>query len=388
MMKHLFSLLLVLCLGLCICVGASAESAAFRPEEAVAFASELKEQAMQSQLLNDPTDEDALSEDGYALSYSFATLYADRPEMTAETVLSAAMITDSAFSAPRGIQMNTHYPELLAAFRNDNPSLNGSREGALLYLEGDVSSGYIYGQALRDGQRIRSIEYGAFAPSGDGYTRIALTFSIEMDLVSAIRLEGLSETADASAAAELFAGLQSLGAETGYIQYLSSWNGLDLTPFDETDLSFSGLSFLTLQPENLGSLAEDVLVSNDEDGWLRVVNTNDYSATFTCREDGSEARIAYLELLSDDVEGPRGVRLGDSISMDLNRFRHGETEPSESGSTEVLYGTEGTAPWGKAYYLDGDGMTLRYVTAAGGREVELYLHYVGSELSEIRLSAK
>ena len=131
-----------------------------------------------------------------------------------------------------------------------------------------------------------------------------------------------------------------------------------------------------------------MLVSNDEDGWLRVVNTNDYSATFTCREDGSEARIAYLELLSDDVEGPRGVRLGDSISMDLNRFRHGETEPSESGSTEVLYGTEGIAPWGKAYYLDGDGMTLRYVTAAGGREVELYLHYVGSELSEIRLSAK
>ena len=33
-------------------------------------------------------------------------------------------------------------------------------------------------------------------------------------------------------------------------------------------------------------------------------------------------------------------------------------------------------------------MTLRYVTAAEGREVELYLHYVGSELAEIRLSAK
>ena len=103
---------------------------------------------------------------------------------------------------------------------------------------------------------------------------------------------------------------------------------------------------------------------------------------------GSSARIAYLELNSDDVEGPRGVQLGDSVSMDLNRFRSGENEISADGLTEILYGTEGVVPWGKAFYLDGDGMTLRYVTAAEGREVELYLHYVGSELAEIRLSAK
>ena len=388
MMKHLLSMLLVLCVTLCPVAWAFADAGAFTPEEAAAFASEMKEKALQSDLLNDPSDEDALSEDGYALSYAFATLYASRPEMTDDTQLSAIMITDPALSAPRGIQVNAHYSDLLSAFRNDNPTLEGSREGALLYLEGDEASGYAYGQALRDGQRIRSIEYGSVMPSGDGYTRIALTFSIEMNLVSAIRLEGLTESIDASAAAVRYSDLQSLGNEKGYIQYPSSWNGLELTPFSEEDLAFSGIHFLTLQPENLGNLAEDVLVSNDEDGWLRVVNTDDFSATFTCREDGSEARIAYLELTSDDVEGPRGVRLGDSISMDLSRFRNGEAEVSEDASSEILYGTEGTAPWAKAYYLDGDGMTLRYVTIAGGREVELYLHYVGSELSEIRLSAK
>ena len=388
MMKHLLSLLLVFCLVLGGTAWASAEAGAFTLEEATAFASALKEKAMQSDLLNDPTDEEALSEDGYALSYAFATLYTDRPEMTENTLLSALMITDASLSAPRGVQINTHYPDLLAAFRNDNASLDGSREGALLYLDGDETAGYVYGQALRDGQRIRSIEYGAVTPSGDGYTRIALTFSIEMNLVSAIRLEGLTEITDAASVAAQFSDLRALGAESGYVQYPSSWNGLDLTPFGEEDLTFSGLNFLTLQPEQLGNLAEDVLVSNDEDGWLRVVDTNDYSATFTCQEDGSEARIAYLELTSDEVEGPRGVRLGDSISMDLNRFRFGESEASEDGSTEMLYGTEGTAPWAKAWYLDGDGMTLRYITAADGREVELYLHYVGSELTEIRLSAR
>ncbi len=388
MMKCLLSLLLALCLTLSLAGLASAEPQAITAEEMIAFAAELKETALQSQLLNDPANEDALSEDGYALIYDFATLYADRPEMTPDTLLSAAIITDEDLPVLRDVRIDTYYPELLTAFRNDNPELSGNKEGALLYLEGDEVSGYVYGRVLRDGQRIRSVEYGAVTSTDGSYSRIALTFSVTYNLVSSIRLEGLTEVTDASVIGSQLAELQALGAENSYIQYKASWNGLDLTPFSEEDLAFSGISFLDLQPESFGNLAEDVLVSNDEDGWLRVVNTSDYSATFTCGEDGSNAQIAYLELLSEDVEGPRGVRLGDTFSMDFNRFRNGENETSEDGVTELLYGTEGIAPWGMAFYLDGDGMTLRYVTTADGREVELYLHYIGSELSEIRLSAK
>ena len=388
MMKHLLSMLLVLCVTFGMALPASADPGALSIEEIFDFEDTLKEMALQSELLNDPRDEESLSEDGYAFVYSFGTLYADQPEMTKETQLTAAMITDFGAVAPRGIQLNAHYPDLLSAFRNDNPSLDGNRGGALLYLDGNDASGYAYGRVLRDGQRLRSVEYVAMVPAGDGFCRPSLTFTIEMDLVSSIRLEGITEIYDSSVISSQLEEMRSLGAESGYTQFPVSWNGLDLTPFGEDDLTFSGISFLSLQPESFGPLAEDVLVSNDEDGWLRVVNTEDYSATFTCAEDGSDARIAYLELNSDDVEGPRGVQLGDSVSMDLNRFRSGENEISADGLTEILYGTEGVVPWGKAFYLDGDGMTLRYVTAAEGREVELYLHYVGSELAEIRLSAK
>ena len=388
MMKCLLSLLMALCLTLSPAGLASAEPEAITAEEMISFAAGLKETALQSQLLNDPANEDALSEDGYALIYDFATLYADRPEMTPDTLLSAAIITDEDLPVLRDVRIDTYYPELLTAFRNDNPELRGSKEGSLLYLEGDEVSGYVYGRVLRDGQRIRSVEYGAVTPSDGGYSRIALTFSVTYNLVSSIRLDGLTEVTDASVIDSQLAELHALGTENSYVQYKASWNGLELTPFSEEDLTFSGISFLDLQPESFGNLAEDVLVSNDEDGWLRVVNTNDYSATFTCGEDGSNAQIAYLDLLSEDVEGPRGVRIGDTFSMDFNRFRNGEDETSEDGVTELLYGTEGVAPWGMAFYLDGDGMTLRYVTAADGREVELYLHYIGSELSEIRLSAK
>ena len=388
MMKRLFSLLLALCLMAVLSPWAAAESEAVTQEELAAFVDTLKEKALQGQLLNNPSDEEALSEDGFALVCSFATLYAEQPELTANTQISAAVITDMDTDGPRGIRINAHYPDLLSAFRNDNPLLNGSRTGALLYLDGDESSGFGYGRVLRDGQRLRTVEYGAVMPSDAGFSRFSLTFSVEMDLVAAIRVDGLTDKMDAAAVSSLPAELTDLGTDIGYTQFRSSWNGQDLTPFGEEDLIFSGLRFLSLQPETFGALAEDVLVSNDEDGWLRVVNTNDFSATFTCEADGSNARIAYLELMSDEVEGPRGVRLGDSVSMDFNRFRSGDGEASEDGTTEMLYGTEGTAPWGKAFYLDGDGMTLRYVTAAEGKDVELYLHYVGSELTEIRLSAR
>ena len=387
-MKHMLSLLLALCLAFSFTAAAAADAAAVTSDEIAAFAATLLETARQSELQNDPAGEEALSEDGYAMVYPFGTLYADRTEMTEETRLAAAMITDPEIAGPRGIRINAHYPDLLTVFRNDNPTLDGSRDGALLYLEGDETSGFTYGQVLRNGQRIHSVEYGAVLPAENGFSRASLTFSVEMDLVSTIRVEGLTETTDAEAAAALLADLQTLQQEKGYTQFIPSWTGTDLTPFGPEDLTFSGIHFLSLQPGDFGPLAEDVLVSNDEDGWLRVVNNADFSATLVCNEDGSNAKISYLELVSDAVEGPRGVRLGDSISMDLNRFRSGDGEISDDALYEMLYGTEGAAPWGKAFYLDGDGMTLRYVTEAEGSEVELYLHYSGNELSEIRLSAK
>ncbi len=388
MMKHLLSLLLVLCMAVSLAGAASAEAEALTLSEMEAFAAELKDRALASELLNDPADEDALSEDGYAMIYDFAALYCDRPAMTAETKLSAAMIRDEEVAVVRGVRLNAYYPEVIAAFRNDNPSLDGSRSGALLYLEGDAETGFVYGLALRDGQRLKSLEYGAVIPAEGGYTRAALTFSVDMNLISGIRLEGLTEITDAEAVASLISELQTLDEDRGYTEFPVSWTGTDLAVFGEEDLTFSGIRFLELQPDSFGSLAEDILMSNDEDGWLRVVNTEDYSATFLCDENGNNARITYLELTSDRVDGPRGVRLGDSFSMDFNRFRNGEGEVAADGLSEMLYGTEGTAPWGKAFYADSDGMSLRYVTVSQGREVELYLYYEGNELTEIRLSAR
>ena len=80
------------------------------------------------------------------------------------------------------------------------------------------------------------------------------------------------------------------------------------------------------------------------------------------------------------------MRLGDLFHEDLCRFRNGEGGLDESGLREVLYGTEGTAPWGLADYSDGGEITLRYVTPTlGGPDVELILRYQDTVLSGIIL---
>ena len=178
MMKRMLSLLLALCLAVSLAAPAAADGTALSADEIAAFAAELVETARQSELQNNPADEEALSEDGFAMVYPFGTLYADRTALDDGAHLAAAMITDPEIDGPRGIRVNAHYPELLTVFRNDNPTLDGSRDGALLYLDGDQASGFTYGQVLRNGQRLRSVEYGAVVPAAGGYSRTAVNFSV------------------------------------------------------------------------------------------------------------------------------------------------------------------------------------------------------------------
>ena len=85
-----------------------------------------------------------------------------------------------------------------------------------------------------------------------------------------------------------------------------------------------------------------------------------------------------------DRYASRIIRLKDGrVTDDSDPF---EGEADESGLTEVLYGTVGTAPYGLAEYGDGTEMTLRYVTQTlGGPDVEMILRYHDTVLSEILL---
>ena len=95
-----------------------------------------------------------------------------------------------------------------------------------------------------------------------------------------------------------------------------------------------------------------------------------------------------LLITKDGLEGPRGVRCGDTFTSVYNRFRNGMGEYGDDG-VEMLYGENGVGSYGKATYGDDASARLRYAfDLADGRNVVLQLDFTVMTLSEIILFAE
>ncbi len=385
MMKKILCLVLVL--TVCAVLPAAAEEAQpVTAEELDTLLAEVRAKALTEELLNDPADEAAQNEDGTLFFYETAKIYAAGATFDAETPVNALVIEHSEEAVIRGVWVASFQEDAIAAFPNGNPELAGTREAALLYLS-MTDGGFLYGRVLRDGQRLTALEYGEVLPAGEGFRRVAVTFDLLEGLVSGIRVDGLNPAEgllDAPFANEFLKELEDLKSCDGYRAVKTSKNGLELTPFDEKDLSFSGIFYPALQPDSLPGKAESDLIDNEDGTWLLRCESAEYEAVFTCGANGEDAKILSFTLRDEAAEGPRGVRLGDLFSEDFCRFRNGEHEMGED-LTEVLYGDGVTAPWGAAVYDPAD-MSLRYVTATEeGAEVMLILRFEDNYLTEIML---
>ena len=390
MMKKILCLIAALTLFAVIPAAAEDAGSPVTAAELAALLESVRSEALASSPLNDPADESAQSEDGTLFRYEIARIYAEGTKLSADTPVNALVYEDSEGPVFRGTGIDTTLADLLAAYPLNNPELAGTREEAVLYLADTEEGGFVYGRVLRDGQRISAVEYGEFLPEGELFRRAAVTYTMTQGLVSSIRVEGLNpagpDGTDAASAEEFLADLRDLYGRNDYRMVKTSRNGLDLMPFAEEDLIFSGISYLTLTPDSLPGMPERELIDNEDGTWIMRCDGDGYEAVFRCGANGENAELLSFSILDDETEGPRCVRLGDLFSDDFNRFRNGENEMSED-LTELLYGTEDSAPRGFASYDSAGGeMSLLYVTpVSGGSQVELILKYTDNVLTEIIL---
>ena len=355
MQKRLFGLLCALVMAaLCLPVLAEDTGDALTLEELEAWVESYKERALAAEPMNDPTEDAAFSEDGYAFIYDFATLYMDRPEMTEDSVVRNLVVTAPDEAGPRGTCIDMQPTEVLAAFYNENPSLAGDRGFATLYLSNMMPAGAQWAWVQRDGQRILTIQYAIqeqAATGGDGYTDAGLIYTVQDDLVVAIRAYGLDSRIDAQTVQENVDAVQQVAEESYYTQVPTSLMGTDLEAFNREDLHVEDMDFLTLTPEQaeaaLGACQEDAWMEDDTGEFIRTMEFPACEITFIYDAQKQNPKVDMLAIDMDSMEGPRSVRLGDTVSSVLNRFRHGEGE-LDGVSREVLYGTEGTGSWGTA----------------------------------------
>ena len=333
------------------------------------------ERARGSQLLNNPTEEEGLTGDGYALVYDFATLYMSQPNLTENSLLMGVLVVDVEETGPRGVAPATPLADTLALFRNDNPMLVGGRGGAVLYAE-ESADGFSWGYLQRDGQEPGLIQYAVHQRLDEGITDAGLLLTMDQGGVAAVRVYGLQNriTEADLAATRLF--VEEQAEQEDYRRVPNSLDGDTVSRFDEADLRFAGLDLLTLSPAAavtaLGAPLRDDTVVDEENGSLRTLTFEDCELVF----DGA-GRLMLFSCEHGDLEGPRAVRIGDPLTRVLGRFA------AETSAGGTLYGTPGQAPYGTVEFGEDASAVLRYATpTSDGRTAVLLMNFEQLELRE------
>ena len=343
--------------------------------------------------LNNPAE--SLTPDGYEFVYDFATLYLDTPDLSADTALNAVVLTADHENAPRSMNVESAMSEVLGAYYSENPNLLGTKDAAALYTMDLMPASAAWGQVLRDGQRVRTIQYGVheqLATGGEGYTDAGIIYTMMENRVAAVRVYGLNSRVTLQQVNDVIYGVKTLAGQQAYAQVPFSYNGLELTAFAQADLIFSGIDFLTLTPEIaaqvLGQPTSDTWMDDGDNGFIRMQVYDGFEVTYTYDKDKANCKVYMILITKDGLEGPRGVRCGDTFASVYNRFRNGEGEYGDD-DVEILYGENGVGTYGKATYGADASARLRYAfDLADGRNVVLQLDFTVMELSEIILFAE
>lgn len=377
-----FRALLIGLVVLCLMVPAFAQEAPapLSGEELKAFSLSLLERAI--------ADEGAVvrSEDGFMVEGIGYTLYLTSEDLSTDTVLSAADINMGSlhvegFTGPRGIGASSSLEELLSAYPNDNPTLEGTMGSAVLYIDGQLPGPVALGQVVRDGQTIQLVEHSVYEQADNGYSRVGLQYLLQDGTVTNIRYFGgadlLSEQ-DAQQALEAAADLQEQNAYFAY--------GLvEPAPLTREDLSFAGMDFLDLTPEAaqaaLGEVVHEEKVKDSTGEEIRTMQWDGVDISFIYDAKGELKHADRITVTVPGLEGPRGLRVGDQLSSVLGRFPHEGELPLNGG---VLYGdnTGAEAPFGRLDMEDG-GARLYLGVDVDGRRVLVSALFVNNALVEM-----
>ena len=281
-------------------------------------------------------------------------------------VLSAVL--NSAQEDLRGLHIGDPLQDVLNVYPNNNPDLSGTYYDAALYVN-DGETQTAVGYLLREGQQVTEVTHLVFTPQEDGrYNRCGITYAVRQNAVAGIRLFGLDALVDKADALEEIANVAQMQEMREFTPYASNLPGESMEPFQESDLFFGGLDFMNLTNEAavalLGETPVDDWLEDSTGEWLRTRQWDDVSIVFLYDSQKQFIRLDSLTIMGSGMEGPRGVRVDDTMESVMNRFRQGENNPLPEGI--ALYGDGETPPYGVLAYGDVTA-TLTYVlrTASG-----------------------
>ena len=126
-------------------------------------------------------------------------------------------------------------------------------------------------------------------------------------------------------------------------------------------------------------------MEDDDGSYLRTMDFAQCSLLYTYDSQKQNPSLEMLTIDEDGLEGPRCVRVGDTLSSVISRFYNGDGE-FDGESREILYGDGETAPYGLAEYgTDADAGLWYAVQVEDGRTVVLSISFEQMYVSDVTL---
>lgn len=394
-MKRALALALcLLCLG---CAAARADEAGVLTEtELSAWLNGLLLSTVGLQPLNDPVGEEALTDDGYAFLYPMATLYYDKPVLDAQSVLRAVAVTDEALDMPRGVRLGAPAEMLMAAYGWQNPGLLGDNTFAPLYTLSQLPQAAYWALAQREGGVLQGVQCAIHVRLGeDRYTDTGVLYTVEGDVVTGIRVYGISA---AVSGADVQANLSAVGdapagdtaaADAQAAQGVTAASAAE--PFGMGDLEFSRMRYLTLTEKGAAVLfgafsSEDY--APDGDNWLHTLTYPGAVLVFSQYADHTSSHLEALTFTGEGLVGPRGLAVGMELAHAMALFS-ADGQGRTAGGVALLYGDGQNTPYG-TLERTGDEATLCYaftLPSAGGAPANFALRvlFANERLTELML---
>lgn len=334
---------------------------------------------MQEEMTENPVQEG----DQYVISYSFGTYNLNTPGWQDNTQILGLSITGPEVGDPMGVQVGSSLSTLLNAYANDNPTLLGTEDTAVLYLVDLLPETAMWARAEKENGQVYSVQYACQHQLGDAdaYHDAGIIYSIENDTVTGITAYGLCEEVTLDT---IHVTLDHVAYQQGELGYQPEILLEDGTEFNEKDLVLNGKPFDELTPEDaaalLGSLTGESELVSDE-GTYKMITFDKGEADFNYNAAGESPCLDALILLDESVIGPRGVHVGMSVAEVINTFRQ-DDHMSIDGRT-VLYGDSSRAPYGELAYVGGTEGEILYIAATSTGRVAMRCCFENNTVVEI-----
>ncbi len=371
-MKKLIAVLI--CMVLCaVCGCAMAEPESLSVEEMTDYIDLLLADALRLE----PYAKESTA-NGWKYSYDGFALYSPEDQLNEESFISAVELNgNGAYVVDmRGVAVGDTLNSLIDSYPLQDEALSGTWSEAVMYIDGMLPDSVSMGHAVRNGSRVSVVEYTVYAVDGEIVERNSVIYTLQGNAVSCITIQLAQAMLTHEAAQEELEQYSYVQESSEYVMYKSTEPEI----MAREDLLMEEIDFLSATPAMFTAKfgePESDSYEPDGDGYLRVMQWNGLTAVFECDANYFAKRCSLVRMYRDMMEGPRGVRVDDTLENVLERF------PMED--EENLYGDGISAPYG-VRENNGVEVAVSYAVDAEGEALLVRMIFVGNKLAEMTIT--